>query len=83
MSPVTCLCLSVDEGLISIYLQHALLCYIVATSFLETTSRKCAFAGNSFFQICYEYKVRRVNNILIIGQPVTLILDKYIQSHKL
>ena len=27
------------------------------------------------FQICYEYKVRRVNNILIIGHPVTLILD--------
>ena len=50
MSPVTCLCLPVDEGLISIYLQHALLCYIVATSFLETTSRKCAFAGNSFFR---------------------------------
>ena len=36
-----------------------------------------------FFQICYEYKVRRVNNILIVGQPVILILDKYIQSHKL
>ena len=32
------------------------------------------------FQICYEYKVRRVNNILIIGHPVTLILDN-IQSH--
>ena len=34
------------------------------------------------FQICYAYKVRRVNNILI-GHPVTLILDNvYIQSHK-
>ena len=27
------------------------------------------------FQIGYEYKVCRVNNILIIGHPVTLILD--------
>ena len=26
-------------------------------------------------QICYEYKVCRVNNILVIGHPVTLILD--------
>ena len=73
---MTCLCLLVDEGLISMYLQHALLCYIVATSFLETISRKCVFEGKFFFQICYEYKVCRVNNILIIGQPVTLILDK-------
>ena len=48
--------------------------YIVATSFLETTSRRCAFAG-IIFQICYEYKARRVNNILIIDHPVTLILD--------
>ena len=27
------------------------------------------------FPICYEYKVRRVYNILIIGHPVTQILD--------
>ena len=30
------------------------------------------------FQICYENKVRRVNNILIIGHPMTLILDNAI-----
>ena len=35
------------------------------------------------FQICYEYTVRRLNNILIIGHSVTLILDNVcIQSHK-
>ena len=52
----------------------ACICYIVATSSVETTSRRFVFAG-ILFQICYAYKVRRVNNILIIGQPVTLILD--------
>ena len=36
-----------DEGLISIYLPHAL-CYIAATSSVETTSRRFVFAGNSF-----------------------------------
>ena len=43
----------------------ACICYIVATSFLETT-RRFVFAG-IFFQNCYEYKVRRLNNISIIG----------------
>ena len=42
------------------------ICYIVATSFLEQHP-----VGSSWqvimFQICYEYKVRRLNNILIIG----------------
>ena len=57
------------------------LCYIVATSSVETTSRRFAFAG-ILFQICYAYKVRRVNNILIVGHPVTLILDNvYIYNH--
>ena len=46
MSPVTCLCLPVDEGLISIYLLCA--CYIVATSSVETTLRRFVFAGNFF-----------------------------------
>ena len=54
-----------DEGLISIYLQCA---YIVETSFLEQ-NREGARLQGILFQICYEYKVRRLNNILIIGNP--------------
>ena len=57
------------------------ICYIVATSSVETTSRRFVFAGNSFSDL--KYKVCRVNNILIIGHPVTLILENvYIQSLK-
>ena len=34
------------------------------------------------FQICYEYTVCRLNNILIIGHSVTLILDNvYVYNH--
>ena len=33
---------------VNLNLFAACICYIVATSFLETTSRSCAFAGNSF-----------------------------------
>ena len=33
------------------------------------------------FQICYEYTVRRLNNILIIGHYVTLILDNNVYNH--
>ena len=32
------------------------ICYIVASSSVETPSRRFVFAGN-FFQICYEYKL--------------------------
>ena len=64
---MTCLCLPVDEGLISIYLQCAL-CYIVATSFREQ-HREGARLQGILFQFCYEYKIRRLNNILIIGNP--------------
>ena len=64
---MTSLCLPEDEGLISIYLQRAL-CYIVATSFLEQ-HREGARLEGILFQICYEYKVRWLNNILIIGNP--------------
>ena len=45
--PMTCLCLLVDEGLISILFAMCI-CYIVATSSVETTSRRFVFAGNSF-----------------------------------
>ena len=38
----------------------------VATSFLEQ-HREGAPLQAILFQICYEYKVRRMNNILIIG----------------
>ena len=48
---MTCLCLPVDEGLISIYLPCAYVCYFVATSSVETTSRRFVFAGNSFSDI--------------------------------
>ena len=61
-----------DEGLIKIYLSRA--CYIVATSSGETTSRRFVFAGNSFSD-CYSYKVRKVNNNIIMGHPMILILD--------
>ena len=44
------------------------ICYIVATSFLEQ-HREGARLQGILFQICYEYKVRRLNNILIIGNP--------------
>ena len=65
---MTSLCLPVDEGLISIYLQGACICYIVATSFLEQ-HREGAHLQGILFQICYEYKVCRLNNILIFGHP--------------
>ena len=61
-----------DEGLIKIYLSRA--CYIVATYSGETTSRRFVFAGNSFSD-CYSYKVRKVNNNIIMGHPMILILD--------
>ena len=43
--------------------------YIVASSPVETPSRRFVVAcrGLILFQICYEYNVRRLNIILIIG----------------
>ena len=75
---MTSLCLSVDKGLISIYLQRAL-CYIVATSFLEQ-HREGARLQGILFQICYEYKVRRLNNILIIGNPRDTDIRQFIHN---
>ena len=66
---MTSLCLPEDKGLISIYLQlrdNSYNSYIVATSFLEQHREGGRLEG-ILFQICYEYKVRRLNNILIIG----------------
>ena len=62
---MTCLCLPVDEGLISIYLQRAYVT-LLQHPFLKQ-HREGARSQGILFQICYEYKVRRVNNILIIG----------------
>ena len=61
-------------GRVNLNLFATCIFYIVATSSVETTSRRFVFAGNSFSDLL-AYKVRRVNNILIIGNPVTLILD--------
>ena len=78
--PVTCLCLPVDEGLISIYLPRPYVT-LLQHRFLKQ-HRDGARLQGILFQICYEYKVRRVNNILIISHPVTLILDNiYIYNH--
>ena len=68
-----------DEELISIYLPRA---YVTLLQIpLLKQHREGARLQGIIFQICYEYKVRsRLNNILIIGPPVTLILDNV--SHK-
>ena len=44
------------------------ICYVVATSFHEQYREGARLQG-ILFQICYEYKIRRLNNILIIGNP--------------
>ena len=51
---------------VNLNLFAACICYIVASSSVETTSRSFVFVG-ILFQVCYEYKVRRLNNILIVG----------------
>ena len=48
MSPVTCLCLPVDGGLISIYLPRAYVTLLQHPRSVETTSRRFVFTGNSF-----------------------------------
>ena len=64
---MTSLCLPVDEGLISIYLQCAYVT-LLQHPFLKQ-HREGARLQGFLFQICYEYKVHRLNNILIIGNP--------------
>ena len=64
---MTSLCLPVDEGLISIYLQRAY-ATLLQHPFLNNIE-KVRVCREFFFLICCEYKVRRLNNILIIGNP--------------
>ena len=61
-------CLPVDEGLISIYLQSAYVT-LLQHPFLNNIEKVRVCSPGILFQICYEYKVRRLNNILIIGNP--------------
>ena len=69
-NPMTRLCLPVDRGRrVNLNLFAACICYIVATSFHEQHREGAHLQGIFFFQICYEYKDRRLNNILIIGNP--------------
>ena len=65
--PMTCLCLPVDEGLISIYLPRAYVTLLQHPLLKQHREGSCL--QGILFQICYENKVRRVNNILIIGHP--------------
>ena len=51
---------------VNLNLFAACICYIVASSSVETTSRSFVIVGN-YFSYFYEYKVRRLNNILIVG----------------
>ena len=75
------MCLPVDEWLILIYLPRAYVTLLQHPLLKQHREGSCL--QGILFQICYEYKVRRVNNILIISHPVTLILDNiHIQSHK-
>ena len=62
---VTCLCLPADEWLISIYLRRAYVTLLHHPLLKHHREGSCLQA--ILFQICYEYKVRRFNNILIIG----------------
>ena len=59
----------------------ACICYIVANPLLKQHREGSCLQG-ILFQICYAYKVRRVNNILIIGHPVTLLLDNVMLAHQ-
>ena len=62
---MTSLCLPVDEGLISIYLRRAYVT-LLHHPLLKQNGEVSGLKG-ILFQICYEYKVCRLNNILIIG----------------
>ena len=61
-----------DGRKVNLNLFAACICYIVASSSVETTSRRFVFAGN-YFSDLLRIHFRRVNNILIISHPVTLI----------
>ena len=58
----------------------ACICYIVASSSVETPKQGSCLQAN-FFQICYEYKVRRLNNILIIGHLRDTDIRQCIHNH--
>ena len=73
MSPSDMSVLPMDEGSISIYLLRAYVTLLQHPLLKQHREGSCL--QGIIFQICYEYKVRRVNNISIIGHPVTLILD--------
>ena len=75
MSPLTCLCLPVDEGLISIYLPRAYVTLLQHPLLKQHGEGSCL--QGILFQICYEYKVCRVNNT-----PRDTDIRQCIQSHK-
>ena len=60
--------MAVEYEIVIQFAVAACICYIVATSFLEQHGEGVRLQG-ILFQICYEYKVCRLNNILIIGNP--------------
>ena len=62
---MTSLCLPVDEGLISIYLRRAYVTLLHHPLLKQHREVSCLLG--ILFQICYEYKVRRLNNILIVS----------------
>ena len=49
---------------VNLNLFAACICYIVASSSVETTSRSFVFVGNSFSDLL---RMQRLNNILIVG----------------
>ena len=76
---MTYLCLPVDEGLISIYLRHAYVTLLHHPLLKHYREGSCLQA--ILFQICYECKVCRVNNILIIGHLRDTDIRQCIHNH--
>ena len=70
--------------MVNLNLFAACICYIVASSPVETTSEGSCLQA-ILFQICYEYQFRRLNNILIIGHLHDTDIRQctyIVQSHK-
>ena len=76
---MTCQCLPVDEGLISIYLRRAYVTFLHHPLLKHDREGSCLQA--ILFQICYEYKFRRFNNILIIDHVRDTDIRQCIHNH--
>ena len=59
---------------------HVSICYIVASSSVETSPRRFVFAGNSFSDLS-RIQALRLNNILITGHLRDTDIGQCINNH--